>query len=178
MTDRTIFLRGDIVDLVVLTTADVETTKAWMNDHSVTQFLSRGDTPATTDSQTQWTEGLAKRDNDLTLGIWHRADQKLIGSTGLHQISQRDQHADFGIVIGDKDYWSGGCGTDTLQTLLQYAFEIRNLRQVKLEVLGNNPRAKRCYEKCGFKLIGTMPNRIFKQGQWHDVDIMIAGRPE
>ena len=174
--ERQTFLTGTLVDLVLFEMADAPLLASWMNDANVTQYLSRGDEPMTLQAETGWIEGLYKRPDDLTLGIWHTADQKLIGSTGLHAINQRDQHATFGIVIGDQEYWGGGCGTDALQTLLQYAFTIRNLKQVRLEVLASNERARRCYETCGFTRVGTIPEAIFKGGRWHDIDIMIAMR--
>jgi RimJ/RimL family protein N-acetyltransferase len=54
-----------------------------------------------------------------------------------------------GISIGS-DYWSCGYGQDAITTLLKYLFLSREAVKVELIVRETNPRAIRCYEKCGF----------------------------
>jgi hypothetical protein len=55
-----------------------------------------------------------------------------------------------GIVIGDRDYWSGAYGYDAVVTLLDFMFSERNLKRVYLHTLKWNERAQRCFDKCGF----------------------------
>ncbi len=113
----------------------------------------------------------------LMLGIYLHDEQKLIGITGLHDIHAVNQTATYGICIGEKESWNRGIGTEVLQEMLKYAFLQRNLRNVTLAVLGNNPRAQRCYQKCGFVHVGTYPKHVFKNGEWHDEHFMIAHNP-
>lgn len=169
---RQTFLTTKRLDLVLLTSDDAHTLSAWFNDQKITDFLARGDYPMTTQSEVEYLEKLYRDQANLQLGLWHRSDKKLIGTTGWHRINVRDRQASFGIMIGESDYWGNGYGTEVLEAMLHWAFTVRDLRSVTLSVLGNNPRGQRCYEKCGFVEVGRYPKHVFKTGQWHDEILM------
>ena len=175
---RQVFLTTKNLDLVLLTVDDASTFARWFNTTAITQFLGRGDFPMTEESEVEYLEKLYKDKAQLQLGIYHRKDKRLIGTTGIHQISDRDLQGSFGIMIGEPEYWGGGYGTETLQTMLDWGFNIRGLRIVTLRVLENNPRGRHCYEKCGFVQVGTIPKSTFKVGEWVDEYIMIAVNPQ
>ena len=174
---RQMFLSGTAIDLVLLEASDNVTMLPWINNPKVNKFLSRGVTPMTLPVEDAFIADAYTRPDQIVFGIWNKKDQKLIGNTGLSGIDQVNQTATFGVVIGEEDYWSNGHGTEVLNLMLGYAFTRRNLRNVTLSVLGNNPRGVRCYEKCGFTKIGAYPKYVFKEGQWHDEILMIARNP-
>lgn len=62
---------------------------------------------------------------------------------------------EIGIRIGNKDYWGHGFGTSAVLQLLSYCRTL-GYSYVHMKVLPNNPRAIRCYEKCGFRRNGTV----------------------
>lgn len=175
---RQIFITTLDLDLVLLEPGDAPTLTSWFNDYGVTKFLGRGEFPMTLAEETKYLEEVYQNQSKLQLGIYHRQDRKLIGTTGIHDISAQHLNGEFGIVIGDNAYWGDGLGTQTLTAMLDWSFRVRGLRAITLRVLGNNPRGKRCYEKCGFTLIGTFPKHIFKDGQWVDESHMVAHSPE
>ena len=159
------------VDLVLLTEADAEPTAQYMNDFDVTNTLA-SDQIHTLESQREWLKKAYTRDDDFPFGIWPVGAQRLIGTTGLHNVSTADGTGTFGIVIGDKNEWDKGYGTETLMQILHFAFIRRNLRKVSLVVFSHNPRAKRCYEKCGFKVVGVQERHDFRNGAYRDRIIM------
>lgn len=53
-----------------------------------------------------------------------------------------------------------------------------NLQRVELEVLDFNTRARRCYEKVGFRYEGTRRRAVFSGGAYHDSIIMGILREE
>ena len=79
---------------------------------------------------------------------------KHIGNLMYYDIDERKGEAEFGIMIGDRDYWSQGYGTDATITLLQHIFTTTALNRVYLHTLSWNLRAQRCFEKCGFVACG------------------------
>ncbi len=174
---RQTFLTTPNLDLIMHSADDAVKLTSWFNTGLVTQYLARGDNPMSEQSESQYLEKLYQTEADLQLGIWHREDKKLIGTTGLHNIHPRDRKATFGILIGEPDYWSRGYGTETLQAMLNWAFMVRDLRRVTLSVFGNNPRGQKCYEKCGFTEIGRYPKHIYKNGEWQDEVLMMASNP-
>lgn len=174
---RQTFLEGINIDLILLEAEDNVTMLPWINNPKINKFLSRGATPMTLPIEDAFIADAYTRPDQIVLGIWHKKDQKLIGNTGLSGIDQLNQTASFGVVIGEEDYWSNGYGTEVLDLMLAYAFTRRNLRTVKLSVLGSNPRGMRCYEKCGFTKVGEYTKHVFKEGQWQDEILMIAWNP-
>jgi len=78
-------------------------------------------------------------------------DQKFIGNCMYYDLDSVNREAELGIVIGDRDYWSGAYGYDAVVTLLDHMFDFRNLKRVYLHTLEWNKRAQKCFSKCGFK---------------------------
>jgi len=174
---RQIFLTGRHVDLVLVVPDDAPQISDWFNDSRVTAYLARGSHPMTEVSEREYLGALYKSEGQLVFGLWHKADNKLIGVVGLHHIDHLNQNAELGITIGEVEYWSKGVGAEAITNVLTHAFGRLNLRHVRLRVFGNNARGQRCYEKCGFVERGRFPNYIMKDGDWHDEVHMVAHNP-
>ena len=99
----------------------------------------------------------------------HALDWVHIGNAGLHQVDSKNGAATFGIFLGEKGFWSQGFGTDAARTMLAFAFDELRLHRVELMVYDFNPRARRCYEKAGFRLEGTRRQALFRWGRFHDI---------
>jgi RimJ/RimL family protein N-acetyltransferase len=104
---------------------------------------------------------------DMAVGPWVH-----VGGCGLHSIDWRSRAAELGIVIGARDYWGRGYGTDAVQTLAGWAFDTLNLNRVFLRVFADNARAIRCYEKVGFQHEGRLRQDNFNQGAYRDTLFM------
>jgi len=79
-------------------------------------------------------------------------DGKHIGNCMYYDIDEGKRQAELGIMMGDRDYWDQGYGTDAVTTLLDHIFDTTRLERVYLNTLEWNVRAQRCFEKCGFVL--------------------------
>lgn len=71
---------------------------------------------------------------------------------GIHPLRKESE---LGIMIGEKDHWDQGYGTDTVHTLLRYLFEEKKMDRVYLHTLDWNLRAQRCFAKSGFVPSGS-----------------------
>ena len=107
-----------------------------------------------------------------------KADGECIGSCGLFNVDESSRQAELGIVIGDKEYWGSGYGREVVSLLLNYAFRLRNLRRVWLEVHLENKRAIRAYRSCGFVEEGRMREHIWLAGRYVDNVLMGVLRRE
>lgn len=85
--------------------------------------------------------------------IHERATGNFIGSTAVTDI-QSNKSCYFRIVIGEKQAWGKGYGTEATTLVVQEAFESLGLSQVRLEVFAHNVRAQRTYERVGFHETG------------------------
>ncbi len=77
-------------------------------------------------------------------------DGRHIGNCTCYDIDGNKGEAQLGIMIGEREYWDRGYGTDVINTLVDYAFQITNLNRLYLKTLDWNMRAQKCFLKCGF----------------------------
>jgi RimJ/RimL family protein N-acetyltransferase len=102
----------------------------------------------------------------------------LIGSTGLHEIDYKNRHAVFGIVIGEKEAWGKGYGTEVTALITGYAFETLNLNRVGLEVYEDNERGIKAYERVGFTREGVLRQAMYREGRYWNKIVMSILREE
>ena len=95
-----------------------------------------------------------------------------IGNIMYYDLDMRSRQAELGIMIGDKEYWSSGYGTDTVNTLLRHLFTTLELDKVYLHTLSWNYRAQASFNKSGFKSV-----RDVKRGG-QDFILMEVLRPD
>ncbi|KKK51730.1 hypothetical protein LCGC14_3112030 [marine sediment metagenome] len=100
----------------------------------------------------KYIEQKSNKDNCKFFGIFDINNDKHIGNIKLEPIDYNEKRAKLGILIGEKDYWNRGIGTETTQLLVNYAFNILNLTCVYLGVIPENKIAVRMYEKIKFKV--------------------------
>ena len=172
-------LFGTRVRLRAIERDDLPTFVRWFNDPEVRQYLLMYE-PMSMAKEERWFERRLEMRDDFLFAIEAHVDDQWvhIGNCGLHKIDWKNRNAVFGIVIGEKAYWRQGYGTDTAHTALRFAFNELNLRRVELEVYDFNPRARRCYEKAGYRHEGTRRQALFRDGRYHDVHLMAILRDE
>jgi RimJ/RimL family protein N-acetyltransferase len=73
-----------------------------------------------------------------------------IGSCVYYNVNEYHSEAELGILIGNREYWNRGYGTDTITTLLGHIFNQTKLNRIHLKTLQSNVRAQKCFGKCGF----------------------------
>jgi RimJ/RimL family protein N-acetyltransferase len=79
-----------------------------------------------------------------------------IGNCTLYDIDEKQQEAQLGILIGNRDYWDKGYGTDAVSAVTRFVFTTTTLQRLYLKSLDWNLRAHRSFDKCGFTPTGFM----------------------
>jgi RimJ/RimL family protein N-acetyltransferase len=79
---------------------------------------------------------------------------EVIGMSALTDVNAGTGSALFRIVIGEKDRWGRGYGTESTRLVMREAFERLGLQEVRLEVFRHNPRARSAYARVGFEVTG------------------------
>lgn len=136
---------------------DFEKFTTWFNDFEVLQYLTTTHKVFGLQAEKKILEDMANSGTP-SFSIVDIETNVVIGVCDLHNISYADSTADLGIVIGDKNFWNRGYGKDAVSLLVDYGFNIKNLENIMLQVHEYNPRAIKCYENVGFKVIGSRRN--------------------
>lgn len=151
--------------------ADLEFFLRWLNDVEVMRYLVVF-YPMNEIAEEKWIEEMCikNRDKDVFFVIcaWKDGKEIPIGSCGLHNINWKDRDAEAGIVIGEKEYWEKGYGTEAASLLVEYAFNYLNLHRVSAGAYSFNERSIRMQKKIGFQLEGCVRSSIFKNGKYYD----------
>lgn len=164
------FLVGERIYLRILEETDItEENIGWLNDPQATQFLEMsGAFPTTFDSMKKWLLGYQNNTSNLAFAIIDKATDRHIGNITLTDINWIHRTATLPILIGARDYWSKGYGTEAQSLLIEYAFKRLGLRKMHHTPIATNIGSVKMAEKLGFQLEGVMRKEVFLEGEYHD----------
>ena len=169
---RNAFLIGAKVYLRPLEEADAAECHAWLNDPDVRRTLNARAGPYTEAMSREWIRALDFR-TTMGFAILTRDADRYVGNCDLREINFLDRNASLGIVIGRKDAWGLGFGTEAVALLCRYAFEGLNLHRVSLSCYATNERGLRLYARLGFVVEGRRREQVFVEGGY--VDEIVLG---
>ena len=168
-------IEGALVRIRAIEQGDLPTFVKWINDPEVTTHL-QFEPPMSMEDEVAWYHHMmAGKDKAFVV---ETLDGRLIGNIGTVGLDWRNRKTDLGIMIGEKEFWSRGYGTDTITVMLRYLFDELGLNRVGLYADIGNHRAIRCYEKCGFVREGVVRHHRFKDGRYVDSVIMSVLRQD
>jgi len=160
---------GDGVYLSPISLDDAERYTAWLNDFSVTSFLTLASVQITLHGER---DGLVALSKEHSYAIVEKQKDELLGNCGIFAIDSVHRSAEVGIFIGAKEKRGLGFGTEALRLLCDYGFNVLGLRSIRLRTYAFNERAAACYRKVGFKDAGRLREAHFYGGKYHDVLLM------
>lgn len=112
----------------------------------------------------------------FVFGIFFKENKKHIGNIKLEPIDFENNKATLGILIGDKEYWGKGIGTEAVKLLVNWSFDNLGLEEVNLGVISENKAAINVYTKAGFRIDRIEKRSIEHKGEFHDNVIMSIKR--
>ncbi|MFC0543612.1 GNAT family N-acetyltransferase [Kutzneria chonburiensis] len=134
----------------------------------------------------QWYGSRADHEDRLDLAAVDRASGRYVGEVVLNELDPNNNSCSFRIALGATGQ-NRGLGTEATRLVLGYAFERVGLHRISLEVYSFNSRARRVYEKVGFRAEGVLRDALLWEGQRFDAHVMSIlahewaehrGRPE
>ena len=153
---RTLNIVGKLVALGPFVRDDLALYHRWINDFEVTRYYLDTPRPQTLEERAAWYERMSTGNlNDIDFLIYELATIRPIGRVGLEDISYQHRRASFGILIGEKDCWGKGYGTEATRLTLDYGFRLLGLHNIMLSVSSANTAAIRAYTRAGFHVIGA-----------------------
>ena len=117
-------------------------------------------------------EGYAE---NLNSTMFIALDNKKVVSVGNLSASKRERTKHISIlgISVLKDYWGQGIGKRMMNNLIEFAIQAPDTQYIHLDVRSDNAKAIHLYESVGFKKNSIIPNVMFIQGEYFDIDLMI-----
>jgi RimJ/RimL family protein N-acetyltransferase len=113
----------------------------------------------------------------LDLAVTDKATGECVGEAVLNDWDPGNESCNFRIFIGPRGR-DRGLGTEATRLIVGYGFEHLGLHRISLEVYAFNPRARRAYEKAGFRAEGVLRESLRYNGEWVDATVMSVLAPE
>jgi RimJ/RimL family protein N-acetyltransferase len=113
----------------------------------------------------------------LDLAVVDKETGECVGEAVLNQWDPGNESCNFRILIGPMGR-DRGLGTEATRLIIGYGFEQLGLHRISLEVYAFNPRARRAYEKVGFRAEGVLRESLRYNGEWVDATLMSILAPE
>jgi RimJ/RimL family protein N-acetyltransferase len=158
-----VFLQGQSVSLTALGAGDIsEDYLAWLNDADVLRYRTAKAFPTTMAQLKEWIEKIPVR-GDLVLAIRTRDERKHIGNIALNSIWWVHRSAELAIMIGSKDVWGRGYGTEAISLLTTHAFKKMGLH--RLWAQSPNPSFNTAVAKLGWIKEGTQREAFMIDGK-------------
>jgi len=151
---------------------DLPQTLSWLKDPEVNKFLTAAYDDLDLKKEQDWLSEMNNSLADFIFAIEDKGNKRYIGNCALHKVDLKKRECEFGIVIGDKDYWGKQFGTDAINGIAKIASRKLKLLKIKLSVYEYNKRAISAYKKCGFEVREILTANHLFDGCYRDTIVM------
>ena len=148
----------------------------WYADEEIVRLLRHDQTPLTSEQSRGYFDSiiLPLSARGLCYAIHETATDDLIGTTALTDMTGGNRSALFRIVIGEKERWGRGYGTEATLLVAWEAFTRLGLGQIRLEVFRHNERALGAYSRVGFREVDEHTEWVGRtRFELHVVDMVL-----
>lgn len=136
----------------------------WLSDETLNSFVLRK--KITYEDTVAWMKQLLEKKNEIHCAI-DTKEGVHIGCVSL-KVQPDDRVAELALLIGEKEYWGKGLGSEASELMIQYAFEELHLHKVWLSVYEYNTRALSLYKKLGFIQEGELREQIYYKDRYYN----------
>ncbi len=145
----------------------------WLGDPEVVRFLEVRFARYDLEGLREYVENCNRSKNTRLFGIFLSETGEHIGNIKLGAINQHHQRGEIGLMIGGKQYWGRGFGTESIIAVTDYAFDTLGLQKVCSGCYGNNLGSLRAFLKAGYREEGRRPTHWMCENRWVD-HVMLA----
>ena len=169
--NRIQFLTGERVYLRPIEAEDLFLVRKWANDPEIRRLTGEV-SPMSQAGADEFLDKVRKDRDRVWFVVVLKENDRVIGEAGLLRMFHAWRTTDLTLVIGEKDAWGKGYGTEAILLLLDHAFGHLGFHRVAIGVVGFNERALRFYEKVGFRKEGVQRDGYYYDHGYHDFVMM------
>ncbi len=160
-------ISGSQIDLRTMEKGDLANKVRWYNDPEVNKTLLLEE-KFELDKSLKWFE-TAKDDKSRRDFVIETRDSRAVGLIGLLHISKMHETAECYGVIGEKEFWGKGIGTESHLLLIDWAFKNLGLHKIWADIRAENTAIIKIIQKLGFEVEGTLREEKLIRGKRIDV---------
>jgi RimJ/RimL family protein N-acetyltransferase len=165
-------IRGELINLRAVERTDASLLFRWLNDPELMTFWGLSDPVVSISDVQRRIEGWLDEESGLgrpACLIVETLEGEAVGQVVLGSYRTEAASVEVSLMIGERERWGQGLGTDALRTIVDACFGSWNLHRVWLRSEAFNERAHRLYRRCGFAHEATLRDATFLDGRYHDV---------
>lgn len=167
-------VRGPRVGLGPVDESCVAPCTAWLNDLSTGVKLGQAHLTYTEAAERKF---LLENSPSQHLFALRLAEGPLIGTAALFDVNHLHRRATLGILIGEPTARGRGLGTEAVQLVTAYGFQVLNLHNIDLSVFSFHAAALACYQKAGYREYGRRKESYWADGRAWDQVLLQALAP-
>jgi ribosomal-protein-alanine N-acetyltransferase len=138
----------------------------WMNDYEIVKFTESRFAPHTKQSIEHFVN---VTENDINTVAWAiTVDSQHIGNIKLGPVDWHHSYADIGLLIGLKEHWGLGYGTESIKLVSNWAFTAPQLHKLTAGFYDKNIGSRRAFEKAGFSNEARQYSHYHFEGEFID----------
>lgn len=128
-----------------------------LNDRNLTVFMETGGRTFVAEDIKAYIEQNLADPYALLWGVFDR-DDRLVGTSRVHDISLQDSFCWMGIFLFHVGVMGKGLGSGVVRAVSGYALQELNLTSVRVGIISGNEASRGCFRKAGFQLLDSEPN--------------------
>lgn len=163
------YIYGEKVILRAVEESDNSMLLSLINDPDTEMMLGGSSWPVSEAEQLKWFENQERNRDVLRCVVALKENGKPVGTLILSDIDQKNGTAQIHIKMSKDGGRGKGYGSDSVNTLVSYAFRELRMNCIFANILSYNVASVHLFEKCGFSKDGVLRARVFKGGEFVDV---------
>lgn len=164
------FLIGESIYLRPLDISDLEGNYInWLNDPIITLQNSHHIFPYSKIELENYIKNAYTSTDKLPLAIIDIQTDRHIGNISLVDINHINRRSNWGLVIGEKEFWGKGIAKEASILILKHAFDTLNIERIFSGTTEKNIGGQKLMETIGMIKEGVSRKHIYKNGEYLDI---------
>ena len=166
-----VFIKGETIDLVVLTNEKVEQTNwyKWFNDEENTKHMQKHYYPNSKEMQCKYfREEVEGNDKKIQFGIVQKSKNLFCGVISLSNVDHLNRCCEIGLIIGEAEARKLQYFIEAVKLTCNHAFDTLNINRIYSGTISKEIDELFC-RILGFEHEGLSRQAVFKNGGYHDV---------
>ena len=162
-------LHGEQVSLRALKPEDcTDIYVGWLNDVNVYQHLETRWEEQNIETIQNFVNSIIDSDHSYIFAIIENSTNSHIGNIKLGPIHPRNNYADIGYFIGERDVWGKGYATEAVKLIVDFGFNILKLHRIQAGLISGNDSSSKVLVRNGFIKEGELKEKIFFNGEYRN----------